>query len=386
MPGGRREYAERLAAFDRLSSQAMLAPLASFMRITQIIALALTLVWSMACASRQPPPAAAASVNSTSPLCQGALGHFIGLPADLEGKPSTDAPAAGRWWVRSCTFDMTGGELHLKLGGPGWFWVDRREGPLHLRQHVYFRVAADVYGSVQNHIGWKNGIVSVWFKPSRAVVHAAPLGRVHASSDSAAVSLLRRLPLPGFNVDAKVRRRIEQELTRRFTRALRRDSTFVYDLEHSQSDFAVRALKEGTRPEHPFGGGRTWYVNENVLAAPGGVHAFGPFDADEALSLDVRISRGSGVAWRAVCASDVEQAFAKVESGEAARIPKRAVLEGGRLAGSGLRQAKTAAVACPSYVVVSAIGDDVTQAAIRVRPQSRPRQVASSREQGKQLF
>jgi len=297
------------------------------------------------------------------------LGHFVGLPADLDRPGDSSVPAAGRWWVRSCTFDLTGGELHLKLSGPGWFWVDRHEGAFHLRQHVYFAVKVDVYGAIQKHIGFKNGILSVWFRPSRAVVRAEPLGRIHPSSSNFAVSVLRRVaaPLPGMNVDQVVRERVEAELTLRFKQALGKDSTVVYDLGGSQPEFALGTLREGTRPDHPFGGG-AWYVNEKVLAAPGSVHAFGPFDAEEALSLDVRINRGSGVSWRAVCASDVERALSKVENGEAASIPERVVAKHGALSGAGVRRAETPALACPSYVVVSALGDDVTEAALRLRP------------------
>jgi len=340
------------------------------MQLAPVIALALALGGSAACASRQPTPSIpvsrAESASKASPLCQGLLGHFIGLPAELADAGSAGAPAAGRWWVKSCAFELAGAELHLRLRGPGWFWVDRREGPLHLRQHVYFRVDADLCGSVQKHIGWRNGLVSVWFKPSRAVVHAVPIGRVHANSNSVVVSVMRRLA--GLGVDEKVRHKVEQEITRRFEEALGRGYTVVYDLENSQSEFAIGALGEGTRPKHPFIGGGGWYVNENVIAAPGGVHAFGPFEPREALSLDARISSGLGVNWRAICASEVERAFSKVESGETASIPERAVLKGGTLSGSGIRHSKTPVLDCPSYIVVSAIGNDVTRAALRVRP------------------
>src|SRR5262245_36731744 len=107
MRGGRREYAERLTAFDRFPLQAMLALSASFMRVSLLIGLVLALGGSAACASGQPAPATQPSVNSSSPLCQGLLGHFIGLPAEQDGKSSsTKAPAAGRWWVKRCNFDM----------------------------------------------------------------------------------------------------------------------------------------------------------------------------------------------------------------------------------------------------------------------------------------
>jgi hypothetical protein len=169
------------------------------------------------------------------------------------------------------------------------------------------------------------------------------------------------------NVDAHAREQLGVEVTGRFESALARGFTMVYDIGRGQPDFGLGLLPEGAIPEHPFADGRSWFTNERLIAAPGGVHVLGPFGPDEPLSLDARISSGSGLAWRTVCAPDLERGFAPVESGEPGLIPPKQVLSAGVLSGSGVRNTKLAKASCPFYVIVSPVGQDISRAAVRVR-------------------
>jgi hypothetical protein len=338
------------------------------LRAVELILLAAAVGVANSCTKQESTPAPTAVSAKTSLVCEAVLGHFVGLSAESSGA-GADAPAAGRWWVRQCDFGSSGGELYVRLGGPAWFWVERKEPPFQLRDYVYFRVDSELWGTIEKRIGWKDGRVSLWFRTTHARVKVEPLGEIHPSSDNAVVSVLRFLasPIPALNVDSHARARVEAEVTERFQSALARGFTMIYDIRRDQPDFALGLLAEGAVPEHPFAYGRPWLANERLIAAPGGVHVLGPFEPDEALSLDARITRGSGLAWRLVCASDLERAFAAVEHGEPARIPNTEIRHAGTLSGPGLREAKLTETGCRYYVVVSPAGQEISHAAVRVR-------------------
>ena len=341
------------------------------MRYVCLAVLALALAPLTGCAQQTParPPAPRAQARaSTSIICEALLGRFLGLPAEAT-KGKSDTPIAGRWWVRRCDFGRSGSELFVRLGGPAWFWVDRRDPPFHLRDHVYFRVDADLRGNISTRIGLKDGVASLWFRAARANVQVEPLGRIHPSSDNVAVSLVRFLtsPIPTLDVDSRAREQLDREVTGRFESALSRGFTMVYDIGRGQPDFGLGLLPAGESPEHPFADGRSWFTNERLIAAPGGVHVLGPFGPDEPLALEARITSGSGLAWRAVCASDLERGFAPVESGEPGSIPPKQILSAGVLSGTGIRTTTLSPASCPLYLLVSPVGEEISRAAIRVR-------------------
>jgi hypothetical protein len=322
------------------------------------------------CAERQSaPPARPVSSPSTSPICEALLGEFVGLPAELDDTGKQAGPAAGRWWIRHCDFAGSADELNVRLAGPGWYWVDHSDPPFHLRQHVYFNVDASLYGKIDRRIGWKDGSISLWFRPTRSNVSVEAIGKVHPTSRNVVLSVLSFLasPLPGISADARARERVESEATERFEQALGHGYTLVYDLDTGRSDFALGILDAGTRPEHPFGGDRPWLANERLTAAPGGVHVLGPFDSEKARWVDVDVTRGQGVGWRTVCAGPLERAFSSVEHGDQTEVPSSGMLESGEFSGVGLHHAKLTPADCRFYVVISGIGNDVSDAAVRVR-------------------
>jgi hypothetical protein len=83
--------------------------------------------------------------------------------------------------------------------------------------------------------------------------------------------------------------------------------------------------------------------------------------------MDVRVTRGAGIGWRTVCAPELERAFAAVEQGEPGHVPHAELLGAGTLSGSKLHESALAAQRCRFYVVISALGAEVSEAAIRVR-------------------
>lgn len=310
-----------------------------------------------------------ATASSSSSLCQAVSDRFLGLPEALDGDSRGGAPVAGRWWVRSCKSDVRGAELRVRLEGPGWFWVDRGDSRFRVRQNVYFRVSADLVGRFEKRVAWQRGVVSLWFRPTRADVRVEPLGSIRPQAQNAWMALLQRLamPLPRWNVSDQVRERLEQEASAEFERALSRGYTLLYDVEHLQPDFAVDLLPPGQLPEHPFDDDEPWLANERLLLTPGAVHVLGPFDAADGLALDARITRGSGIAYRAVCAPDLKSALTSAERGEPGVIPAADIVDTGRIERRGEPSARLRVPDCGFYLVLSTSGDAATSADVRLR-------------------
>jgi hypothetical protein len=313
----------------------------------------------------QPPLATSGSV-----VCDGLRGHFLPISTEA-GSEGIAQPAAGRFWVRQCDFGLgTDGLFHVGLRGPAWVWVERDDPPYHLKQYVYFHVDARLAGTIEKDVGWKDGVVSLWFRSTNARVDIEQLGSIRVRTDGLWASVLARLALPitALNVDARARQQVEAEVTDRFEAALRRGFTVVYDVLGEQPDFALGLLGEGEVPQHPFSDGRPWLANERLIAAPGGMHVLGPFEPNEAMSLEARVTYGPALAWRRLCVSELERAFAGVERGEPGRVPDAAILDSGTFSGLHAPEAELGPVECRSYVVVSTVGKEATHAAIRVRP------------------
>jgi hypothetical protein len=337
-----------------------------------IVALSAFILAGLAgCASGRPAPLPPMpkTATSSSSLCQILVDRFIGLPEKLEAAGAPDAPHAGRWWIRSCQTDVRGADLHVRLDGPAWFWVDRGDSAFRVRQNVYFRVTADVVGRFRSGIGWERGVVSAWFDPSRANVQVEPLGELRASSQNPLVSILKRLsmPLPRWNVIAQARRLLEQEAAAELEHALDGGYTLLYDVGHVQPDFALGRLPAGKLPEHPFGNAVPWLANERLLVAPGALHVLGPFEAADALALDVRILGGSGIVYRAVCAPDLRSALESAERGDDARIPMTEIVDTGRIEPARESSVPVSSPDCSFYLVLSAAGEEPTRAEVRVR-------------------
>jgi hypothetical protein len=296
------------------------------------------------------------------------MNRFIGLPSSLEHGEGGGAPLAGRWWIRRCASEVRGSEMMVELEGPGWFWVDKNDGNFRVRQFVHFRASADLVGRFEPKVSWTNSVISLWFRPRDARVDFAPLSKISPEPQGTLWAILSKLamPLPRWNVNAIAKRRLAEEATQQFEQALERGYTLIYDVERGQRDFALDLLPPGKLPEHPFQDDRSWLANERLLMAPGGAHVLGPFDAADHAALDVRITRGKKLAYRAVCAPDLRRAFEAAEQGNAARIPTTEIVDTGQVEG-GQGVAELSSPDCGFYLVLSPGADEVVQADVRLR-------------------
>jgi hypothetical protein len=83
--------------------------------------------------------------------------------------------------------------------------------------------------------------------------------------------------------------------------------------------------------------------------------------------MDIRVERGSGVAYRAVCAQDMASYYGVIASGRLGEIPRRAVHAAGVVSGTGDHETELRVEGCRYYLVLSAWKDHPTVAALRVR-------------------
>jgi hypothetical protein len=314
----------------------------------------------------RPLAAVPASTADDSALCAGLVDRFIGLPAVSTGAWSTTrgpTPLAGRWWVRSCSAERHGAELDVRLKGPGWYWVDESQGDLAVHEQVAFDL--DVEAPCRVHVGYSGGIVSVWFEPTReASVHVKVLHDPEVQSKSAWGSVLLALPF------VSLRERAAERFSVTGATALRQHllagATVTYDVRTGQPDAALDRLGAGKTPPHPFEDGSTWIINDRLLLGPSGTHVLGPID-EAAASLDVSVESGPGVAYRAVCAEDMRANLDAIVSGRVEEIPSRTVVASGTITGTGAHTAALRVERCKFYLVVSALRNTTTVAALRVR-------------------
>lgn len=321
-----------------------------------------------ACApTREAKPLRTATATTSSSVCRAIVDQFVALPAGLDRHPAGSAPSLGRWWVRSCVTEARGAELRVSLEGPGWYWVDREDDSFRVRQHVHFRAHADLVGRFRPGVAWRQGVVSLWFEPKKADVQVEPLGEIEPTTDNVVLGVLQQLamPLPRWNVGAQAARRFEHEASERFAHALERGYTLTYDVEHAQPDFSLDLLKPGELPLRPFDDGRAWLANERLMLVAGAPHVLGPFEAADDLALDVRLRKGPGFAYRAVCAPDLKRAFEVAEQGHAGSVPMTEIVDTGQVHAS--ESTRLHVPDCGFYLVISALADSVTEADVRLR-------------------
>jgi hypothetical protein len=312
-----------------------------------------------------------------SALCEGLTNRFIGLPGPASaapGAPSAVPPLTGRWWIRSCSAEAVSGELRIRLAGPGWYFVDLREGVLALQQQVPFDLRLDFDGRA--HGRSTPGLVSLWLEPTREPrVDIRPAANLAVRGRGLWGSLLSAV-LPVRTLASK---RFVESAASALRHGLEGGATLTYHIRSGQSDATIGKLERGQTPKHAFDDGSSWLVNDRLLLAPGATHVVGPLEPGTS-ELDVSIERGSGLAYRAVCVEDMDRQYPLIARGRASvgqssrkgaaantTIGARASAVNGSVAGTGLHQTTLQVERCKYYLVLSALAKNTTLAALRVR-------------------
>lgn len=309
-----------------------------------------------------------AKAHEVSPVCDGMLGKFVGLPATepaVSRGASGPTPLAGRWWIRRCATRTRGPELTVRLAGPGWYWVDSEDDRFRLHEQVPLGLDVTLTGRI--HVDQAHGILSVWFDPSQQ-----PDVRVRASEEIEVEgqnpwgSMLASVPLSP--VPTRVARQISEQASSAFGARLAGGVTVTYDLWRDQSDLALGKLEVGATPSRAFEDGRTWLANDRLRLPSGATHVLGPFEPGLRHHVDVNTQHGPGVRYLAVCKSDMPGYLDAISQGKPGRIPLKTRIDAGALLGNGAHTAELSVHDCPFYLVVFTANEhEETLAALRVR-------------------
>jgi hypothetical protein len=296
-------------------------------------------------------------------LCDGVIDRFLGLPGALDRakSPAAGRALAGRWWIRACSAQRNGSEVRLHLEGPGWYWVDAHDGGLSVQQQVPFSLSLTLDNRIQG--GVQDGVFSLWLEPAREPQVELRLREQPQVRGSSAWGSLLAWALP---VREMASERISESASHSLREQLKDGVTLTYDFQSGSSDATVGRLAEGQVPSHPFEGSEAWTVNERLALAPASTHVVGPLEPG-ASRIDLRVERGSGVAYRGVCAEDMTAYFDAIASARLADIPSPALATTGAIVGAGDHEATLRVDGCRYFLVLSPWQGLDTVAALRVR-------------------
>jgi hypothetical protein len=251
----------------------------------------------------------------------------------------------------------------LRLTGPGWYFVDQHGGDFAVSQQVPFTLGVEL--DSRPRIVAEGGVYALWFEPkAEPDVELSLPQDLNVRATSAWGSLLGMMPL--VSVGDLAKKRLSTQAIDAVRSALRDGATASYDLKSGQPDVTLGKLPAGQKPRHAFEDGIPWLVNERVLLPPTAAQVVGPITAGPT-RLDVRVERGAGVAYRVVCADDMAANYAAIARGDVGKLPRSSVVENGTFGGRGEHSTTFTVEQCKFYVVVSALRDSTTVAALRIR-------------------
>jgi hypothetical protein len=312
-----------------------------------------------------PETALAPRAVDDSFVCEHLADRFVGLPAvsNAGSAAKRPAPLVGRWWLRACSTTGEKNELRIRLQGPGWYFVDKSDGNLALHQQVPFNLSIELDGRLDVAAG--GGVYSVWLRPDKDPrVDLQVSGDLDVKASSAWGSVLRLMPL--VPVRALAADRFSASATEALRSRLREGATVTYDLAAGQADATLGRLAVGQTPENAFQDRIPWLVNDRLFLDASGVQVVGPITPGPT-RLDVNVERGAGVAYRAMCAGDMDKDYSALARGDVESIPVDPHLANGAVAGLGKHITDFRVDNCSFYLVITALNRTDALVSFRVR-------------------
>jgi hypothetical protein len=329
------------------------------------LSLALLAIGCAPAIASHPEAAPTARVVDHSFVCEHLADRFVGLPAvsNAEAGTSRPTPLVGRWWIRGCSATGEGNELRVRVQGPGWYFVDKNDGNLALHQQVPFNLSIELQGRLN--VTSTDGIFSVWLNPEQDPrVDLQVSKKLDVKASSAWGSVLRLLPL--VSVQSMAADRFSESATEALRLKLREGATVTYDVAAGQADATLGRLGVGQTPQNAFADHVPWLINDRLFLDASALHVIGPI-APGPTRLDVTVERGAGVAYRAVCAGDMDKDYSALARGDAGAIAADPELANGTVAGFGKHVSDFRVDNCNFYLVVSALQRADTIVSLRVR-------------------
>lgn len=328
-----------------------------------LLSIALLAIGCAPAVASHPQTALLPRVSDDSFVCEHLTDRFVGLPAVSDGAAKRPAPLVGRWWLRTCSTTREKDELRVRLEGPGWYFVDKNDGDLALHQQVPFDLSIELDGRLN--VTAASGVYSMWLNPDKEPRVELQVSRdLDLKPSSAWGSLLRLMPLvPVRSIAAD---RFTESASLALRSKLREGATVTYDVAAGQADATLGRLGAGQTPETAFQDGVPWLVNDRLFLDAAGVQVVGPITPGPT-RLDVTVESGAGVAYRALCAKDMDKDYSALARGDAASIAVDPKLANGAVAGLGKHTADFRVEKCKFYLVISALERTDTLVSFRVR-------------------
>lgn len=326
--------------------------------------LALCLIGCAPAIASPPETALTARPVDDTFICEHLADRFVGLPAVSDGEAAArPAPLVGRWWLKGCSATGERDELLLRLQGPGWYFVDKNDGDFALRQQVPFNLSIELKGRLK--VTTSDGIFSVWLDPEKDPRVDLQVSKdLDVRASSAWGSVLRMMPL--VPVRSMAADRFSESAAEALRLKLREGATVTYDVAAGQADAALGRLGPGQTPENAFHDHIPWLINDRLFLDASAVHVVGPITPGPT-RLDVTVERGAGVAYRALCAGDMDKDYSALASGDAASITVDPHLANGTVAGFGKHITDFRVDGCKFYLVITALQRADTLVSLRVR-------------------
>ena len=315
-------------------------------------------------ASPPQAPVAPLSVDD-SVLCERVADRFVGLPALATGGSDDHGPRplVGRWWLRSCSMTLERDALRVRLQGPGWYFVDKNDGNLALRQQVPFNLSIQLDGHVS--MTASDGVVAVRFAPNEEPkVDLRVSGDLHVRPSSAWGSFLSVIPL--ISLQAKAADQFTATAKDALRLKLREGATLTYDILAGQADATLGELGAGQSPVNAFRDRVPWLINDRLSLDGAALHVVGPIEPGPT-RLDVLVERGAGVSYRALCAEDMAKDYSALARGDTAGIVNDRRMASGTVVGQGKHTTDFRVDVCKFYLVIAAIEPANTVVSLRVR-------------------
>jgi len=329
------------------------------------LSIALLVIGCAPAVASHPETALAPRAVDDSFVCEHLADRFVGLPSvsNAEGAAKGPPPVVGRWWLRTCSATREKGQLRVRLQGPGWYFVDKDDGNLALHQQVPFNLSIELDGRLNVIAG--GGVYSVWLSPDKDPRVDLQVSRnLDVKATSAWGSVLRSMPL--VPVQSMAADRFTESATEALRTKLREGATVTYDVAAGQADATLGRLGVGQTPENAFQDRVPWLVNDRLFLDATGIQVVGPITPGPT-RLDVNVESGAGVAYRALCAGDMDKDYAAIARGDAASIAIDPHLANGTVAGLGKHTTDFRVDNCKFYLVISALERTDTLVSFRVR-------------------
>ena len=241
---------------------------------------------------------------ASAKACEQIRGSFRGLRA--EGREDL---TTGVLWLHDCKITNDGTRVTFELGGRGWQWTAKQTeqagGEFEVRQYIRFGVHATIRGTLDIGYDRTTHIASVWFTPTASPdVRFEPIGDIDVDEKGlwseivgGAATVATESPEEQGEEQADTRG------TQTFANELARGLTVALDLCTGYQRVSLgRAPKGKLGPPDP---GET--TRRSVEIQPGGLLAFGPYEAPHGMHITMQSSGPLRVGL--ACADDVYPAI-----------------------------------------------------------------------------